>query len=94
MPEIISDRQCFQQLATLGKISEDEALAAVTVGALPKVVTDGISALPAAQQFAAKMMLCGATEFHRSNQMTPVLGSFLGLDGAGLDAVWRAGALL
>lgn len=94
VPDIISDRQCFQQLAILGKITQDEALAAVTVGALPKVITDGIASLPDEQQFPARMMLCGATQFQRSNPMTPVLGAFLGLDGPGLDALWQAAALL
>lgn len=92
VPEIISDRQCFQQLAVLGKVTQDEALAAVTVGSLPKVVTDGIDALPAEQQFPAKMMLCGATQFFRSHPMTPVFGRFMGMDGTALDALWRAAA--
>lgn len=91
----ISDRQCFEQLAVLGKVSTDEALAAVTVGALPKVVTDGIAQLPAEQQFPARMLLCGATSFHRAHPMVPVFFGFVGITApTDIDALWRAAALL
>ena len=91
----ISDRQCFQQLAVLGKVSTDEALAAVTVGALPKVVTDGIAQLPAEMQFPARMLLCGATSFHRAHPMVPVFFGFVGITApADIDGFWRAAALL
>lgn len=94
VPDVISDRQCFQQLAVMGKISQDEALAAVTVGALPKAVSDGIAALPAEQQFPARMLLCGATEFHRLHPMALVFLAFFGLGEADRDPLWTAAAAL
>ena len=95
IPDIISDRQCFQQLAMVGKVSQDEALAAVTVGALPKAVADGIAALPADRQFGARMLLCGATSFERLHPMVPVFLSFFGLNGTtDRDALWTAAAAL
>lgn len=94
VPDIISDRQCFQQLANLGKVSEAEALAAVMTGQMPQAVTDGIAALPSVLQFAARMMICGATTFQRSHPMVPVFGSFFDLDSDDLDALWQAAALL
>ena len=91
----ISDRQCFQQLAIMGRVTDDEALAAVTVGALPQVVTDGIAQLPADQQFGAKMLLCGATLFQRAHPMVPVFMHFVGIDGStDIDAFWRAASAL
>ena len=94
VPDIISDRQCFQQAAILGKVTQDEALAAVTVGALPKAVSDGIAALPTADQFAARMLLCGATEFHRLHPMTPTFLTMIGLTLADRDTFWTAAAAL
>lgn len=91
----ISDRQCFQQLAVQGLITQDEALQAVTVGALPQAVTNGIAALPAAQQFGAKMLLCGATAFHRAHPMVPAFMAMVGISApADIDAFWTAAALL
>jgi hypothetical protein len=90
----ISDRQCFQQLAIMGKVTQAEALAAVKTGDMPKAVTDGIAKLPPDQQFAAQMVICGAATFHRGHEMTPFFGSFFGMGSDDLDALWRAGALL
>jgi len=94
VPEAISDRQFFQQLAVDGDISQDDALAAVQTGTLPKKLSNAIGELPASQQFSAKMLVCGATEFHRSNPMVPVLGQALGKDAVALDALWSAASAL
>ncbi len=94
VPEVISDKQCFQQLAILGKVTQAEALAAVKTGAMPDAVTNGIAALPAEEQFAAEMAICGATQFYRSNPLTPVFLAFLGLSAADGDALWRVASLL
>jgi hypothetical protein len=94
VPDVISDRQFFQQLAIDGDITQDEALAAVQTGTLPDKLAAVIAALPASQQFAAKMLCCGATEFRRSNPVVSVLGQALGKDAAALDAIWIAAAVL
>lgn len=94
VPDTISDRQFFQQLATDGDITEDEALAAVTVGSMPQKLSDAVASLPAAQQFPAKMLICGATQFQRSNKMVPLLGQALGKDAAALDTIWTAASEL
>lgn len=95
VPDVISDRQCFQQLAILGKITQGEALAAVTTGTLPQAVVDGIGQLPAAEQFPARMLLCGATQFERLHPMVPVFLGFFRMDGAAdRDALWTAAATL
>ncbi len=94
VPEAISDRQFFQQLAIDGDISEDEALAAVQTGTLPKKLADAIASLPEDQRFAARMLVCGATTFLRSNAIVPALGEALEKDAAALDALWIAAAAL
>ena len=94
VPEIVSDRQFFQQLAVEGKITQPEALAAVQTGTLPPAIAALVTELPADQQFAAQMLLCGATQFERSNAFVPTLGELYGLASADLDALWRAASLL
>lgn len=74
VPQIISDRQFFQQAAISGIITEDEALAAVSIGAIPTVLQTIVDGIPdPSQQFAAKMLLSGATTFDRSHPLTEVV---------------------
>lgn len=90
----ISDRQLFQQLALAGEITHDEALSAVKTGALPAVLQAMVTHLPDDQQFAAQMMLCGATQMWRHHPMTLAFAQARGWGEAQLDAFWRsAGAL-
>jgi hypothetical protein len=96
VPETISDRQFFQQLAVEGEITKDEALAAVMVGALPERMSQALDAAVAAgqmtadEEFTAKMLLCGATQFQRSNPYVPLIGMMLGKASADLDQLWTA----
>jgi hypothetical protein len=94
VPETISDRQFFQQLAIEGKITQDEALAAVQTGVLPAAIATLVAKLPTDQQFAARMLLCGATSFQRSSAIVPVLAQLYGMSAAALDALWTAAAAL
>lgn len=93
-PATISDRQFFQALAQAGAITADEALAAVMTGRLPAAIEAAVSALPEAQQFAARMLLSGATAFERGHPMVAQLGAALGYDDKALDALWSAAAAL
>lgn len=95
-PQIISPisrRQFFQQAAISGIISESEALAAVTTGALPAAITAYISTLPADQQFGAKMLF-SVGEFVRSSPMANAFGQTLGLTPEQIDAFFTAAAAL
>lgn len=92
-PEI-SDRQFFQALANTGTITQPEALAAVMTGTLPARIEAAVAGLPADQQFAARMLLSGATTFERGHPMVARLGAALGYDDAALDALWREAASL
>ncbi len=90
----ISDRQFFQALAQAGAITPDAALAAVMTGRLPAPIEAAVTALPAAERFAARMLLSGATAFERGHPMVAQLGTALGYDAAALDALWRQAATL
>lgn len=94
VPASISDRQFFQQLALAGHITEAEAIAAVATGTIPAAMEELVQQLPAGSQFAARMLLSGATSFERAHPLTATLGAMYGMDGAALDQFWRDGALL
>lgn len=94
VPASISDRQFAQQLAVAGLISQDEAIAWVSTGALPAAFAAFILQLPSEQQFAATMLLKGATVFERAHPLVDVFGAAQGMSSAQVDDLWRAAALL
>jgi hypothetical protein len=89
----ISDRQFFQQLAVLGVITQDEALAS-NAAVIPQPLLDIIDAMPADQQFNAKMIVSGATVFERNNPLTIAIGTAYGWSSAQIDAFFVAAAKL
>lgn len=89
----ISDRQFFQQLAILGVITEDEALAS-NAAVIPAPLLGIIEALPEDQRFAAKMIVSGATTFERSHPMTLAIGAAHGWTAEQIDAFFNAAAAL
>ena len=95
VPAQISDRQFFQQAAADGLMTQAEALAAVATGAIPAIlqtIVDGIT--DPAQNFAARMLLSGATVFDRSHPLTAAVGAHLGWTSAQIDQFFiRAAAL-
>lgn len=95
VPQVISDRQFFQQAAILGVITQDEALAAVQTGAIPAVlqtVVDGIT--DPDQKFAATMLLSGATIFERYHPFTNAVGAALGWTSDQVDQFFVAASKL
>lgn len=88
VPETISDRQFYQMLAMTGKITQDEALAAVQIGAIPAALSGFLAGLSPDEQFAAKMLLSGAVEFHRHHPLTLAVGQAQGLTEADIDQFW------
>lgn len=95
VPQIISDRQFFQQAAILGVITQGEALAAVATGAIPAVlqtVVDGIT--DPDQKFAATMLLSGATIFERYHPFTNAVGAALGWTSDQVDQFFVAASKL
>lgn len=94
VPSVISDRQFFQQLAIAGTITQAEALSAVKTGAIPAALSGFLSSLPADGQFAAEMLLSGATEFRRDHPLTAAVGAAQGMTSAQIDAFWIAASTL
>lgn len=76
---VISRRQFFQQAAVEGLITQDEAVFAVSTGAIPAVLQTIVSDLEdAQQQFAVKMLLSGATVFERTHPLTVAIADSFG----------------
>lgn len=94
VPNEISDRQFFQQLAIMGLITEADAIAAVATGTLPPAMAGFIDQLPADQRFAARMALQGATTFVRSNPLVETFGEMQGMTPEQIDDLWREAAQL
>lgn len=92
VPSSVTDRQFFHELAVRGLITEDEALDAVATGALPAVFKAAVDALPADQQFAAKMLLKGATTFERAHPFTEMLRTIMGISSEAVDDLFRSAA--
>src|SRR6185369_8409464 len=90
VPGVISDRQFYQQLAVMALITEEDALAAVMVGAIPAQLAALVDAMPAQAQFPARMLLSGAVQFQRHHPLTEALGLAFGYTGEQLDDLWRA----
>lgn len=89
----ISDRQFFQQLALEGIIAQDQALAS-NAAVIPPPLLAIIDAMPAEQQFAAKMLVSGATIFERSPPMTAAIGAAYGWNDAQIDDFFRTASTL
>lgn len=94
VPQTISDRQFFQALAAEGIISQEEALSAVRVGEIPPALQTLIAGLPENQQFAATMIISGATVFDRGHPLTAQIGAAYDWTDAQIDAFFRAAAVL
>jgi len=92
-PPTVSRRQFFQQAAIGGIISESEALAAVTTGALPAPVMSFIGSLPVAQQFGAKMLFA-VNEFNRTSPLANAFGDAIGMTPEQIDAFFEAASQL
>jgi hypothetical protein len=89
----ISNRQFYQALAMKGEITQDEALAAV-VGKIPARFEAVIEHLPADHQFAARMLLTGATTFEREHSLVENFAAALGWSSNDLDGLWKVAAAL
>lgn len=88
VPETISDRQFFQVLANRQLITKAEALAAVSVGALPAAMETMLAGMSDEDEFVARMLLQGATQFNRSNPLTQAFGEGFGMTPEQIDELW------
>jgi hypothetical protein len=85
VPASVSDRQFFQQAALMGFITQEEALAAVSTGAIPATLSEAIGKMPDDNQFAAKMMVSDTTIFEHNHPLTLMFGELMGLNKDELD---------
>lgn len=94
VPAEISDRQFFQQLAVVGTITQDEALAAVKTGTIPPALSGFLASLPEADRFSAEMLLSGATTFYRAHPLVDAVAAAQGMTAEQVDAFFIAAAQL
>ena len=94
-PRTISDRQFFQMLAVSEAITKEEALAAVMVGTIPAALEAIVSGIADEnEQFAARMLLSGATQFVRDQPLVSAVAAARGMTEQQLDEFWSAAAAL
>jgi len=93
-PNIISDRQFFQQLAIEGRITENEALDAVGPAIIPSAMLALIIMLPDEDRFGAKMLIRGATTFERLHPVAGLIQQLYGWTDAKRDDFWLAASKL
>ncbi len=94
VPSEISDRQFFQQMAIEGRITKQEALDAVGSGIIPPAMDGLVNQLPEEQQFAARMLIRGATTFRIGQPVTDLICRIYGMSSDEIDATWRAASQL
>lgn len=94
VPETLTRWQFFTVAAMQAIISQDDALAAVQTGTLPKPFADFIATLPAEQQFPARMLLAGTSEFNRHHPFVEAFLTAKGMTDVQADAIWIEGAAL
>lgn len=85
VPDQISDRQFFQQLAIQNIISKEDALNAVKTGFIPNALQSIIDTMPEENKFAAEMLLSGATIFQRNHPLTDAIGQTYGMSPTQID---------
>jgi hypothetical protein len=95
VPDEISDRQFFQQLAAAGIITKSEALAAVRTGDLPASMVEMLASIEDDdQRFAAEIILSGATQFRRDHGLVGFFAGAMGWTSEQVDDLFRAAAAL
>jgi hypothetical protein len=94
VPASVSRRQFFQAAAQAGIITEAEALAIFTTGALPSSMGAALAALSAEQRFSAQMGILGSASFERGNSLVVALGAAMDKTSAQIDALFILAATL
>ena len=85
----LTPRQLFIGLAAEGWITEAEAIAAATTGALPSVAEGAIANLPATQALAARISWARLTVAERTDPLVELLRAAKGKSSAEVDAFFR-----
>ena len=95
IPDEISRRQFFQQLAVMEIITKADALAAMQGGIIPTPLQAIIDQLPTDDdRFDAQMFIVGAQNFHRLHPLSETVRLSLAWTLEQKDAFWRDAAKL
>ena len=95
IPDEISRRQFFQQLANMEIITREDALAALTSGAIPAPLQTIINALPSDDdKFNAQMLVIGAQAFNRRHPLAEIVRQAMQWTIEQKDDFWRDAAKL
>ena len=95
VPEFISRRQFYHQLAIDSVITQAEALAAVATGKIPAKLKDYLGAIKnPSEKFAAEMTLSGETNIARANPLINDLGDSLAMTPEEIDDFFISAVLL
>ncbi|MCF7646900.1 hypothetical protein KQ944_18050 [Bacillus subtilis] len=95
IPDEISRRQFFQQLANMEIITRDDALAALTSGAIPAPLQTIINGLPSDDdKFNAQMLVIGAQTFNRTHPLAEIVRQAMQWTVEQKDNFWRDAAKL
>jgi hypothetical protein len=95
VPDGISRRQFFQELANRGMITKAEALTAVTPGTLPTVIEALVSQILDEEiEWQARMLFAGAQTFNRSNGFVEFFGAMKDMSVGDIDQLWRDASIL
>lgn len=95
VPEIISRREFYEGLYESGKITSEEATAALKTGTIPAaigVILDGMTDTDARDKTERKLI--GATEFNRHDPLVMVFAITQGMSEQDVDDFWRLCAAL
>lgn len=90
----ISSRQFFQGLYKRELITKQEALAAISTGAIPAVMQSLIDQLPEETRDDAEFLIAGATMFERLNPVAEFIRMLFGWSAEQADDFWRFAATL
>lgn len=94
VPTSVSRRQFFQAAAQSGLITNPDALAIFTTGAIPANLATALATMPAADQFAAEIAILGNATFERANPLVAELGAAMSQTSAQIDALFILAASL
>lgn len=95
VPDEISRRQFFQQLAKMEIITKSEALAALTSGSIPTPLQNIIDQLPTDEdKFNAQMLVIGASTFNRTHPLAEIVRQAMQWTIEQKDQFWRDAASL
>lgn len=94
VPIAISDRQFFHAAAKLGIVTQEEALAAASIGTIPPILEQIISQLPDGPQFDARIMIASAVTYERNNPLVEAVRQSLGWTHEQVNDLFRLAASL